>query len=96
MQYSIHGVGAERVLMVASNVSHRFKFLENNQAVKFRRSGGKLVAAVHNKIAVYKKPHSNTFHFEYMQANRSSLSRGEGGANSERILDNMLEYIETI
>lgn len=100
MSYNIHGTGADRLLVVPMIEAHRWRFMQviNGQAVrvKFTRAGKRLLAVVSSKVLVYKKPHANAFHYEYMQANRGALSRGEQGADSERILDNMLEYIEAI
>ena len=100
MSCKIHGTGASRLLVVPMVAAHRWRFMQvkDGQAVrvKFTRAGGRLLAVVSSKVLVYKKPLVNAFHFEYMQANRGALSRGEPGADSERILDNMLEYIEAI
>ena len=100
MGYKIHGTGASRLLVMPTKEVHRWRFMQvkDGQAVrvKFTQAGGRLLAVVSDTVLVYKKPHANAFHYEYMQANRGALSRGEPGADSERILDNMLEYVETI
>ena len=100
MSYEIHGTGANRLLVVPMVAAHRWRFMQvkDGQAVrvKFTRAGKRLLAVVSDTVLVYKKPHANAFHYEYMQANRGALSRGEPGADPDRILDNMLEYIEAI
>ena len=98
--YSVHGTGNRRVLVVPAAMAHRWRFVQvldgQPAAIKFKRAGAKLLAVVSDKVLVYRKPHASTFHYVLMQANRGALSRGEPGANSDRILDNMLEYIEAI
>ena len=100
MGYEIHGTGADRLLVMPTRDAHRWRFMQvkDGQAVRvtFMQAGKRLLAVVSDTVLVYKKPHANAFHYEYMQANRGALSRGEPGADSERILDNMLEYIEAI
>ena len=100
MSYEIHGTGANRLLVVPMVAAHRWRFMQvkDGQAVRVRfiRAGGRLLAVISGTVLVYKKPHANAFHYEYMQANRGALSRGEPGADPDRILDNMLEYIEAI
>ena len=100
MSYKIHGTGASRLLVLPMREAHRWRFMQvkDGQAVqvKFTQAGGRLLAVVSSKVLVYKKPHANAFHYEYMQANRGALSRGEPGADSDIILENMLEYMETI
>ena len=100
MSYKVHGAGASRLLVMPMMEAHRWRFMQviDGQAVrvKFTQAGKRLLAVVSDTVLVYKKPHANAFHYEYMQANRGALSRGEPGADSDMILDNMLEYMETL
>lgn len=96
--YTIDRAGDLRIITIPKLDSMKYRFYKYNtkERIKFTTIGAKLQAVVSGKIVAYKKPHANNFHFELMQANRGALSRGEGGADSERILDNMLECIEII
>lgn len=100
MSYNIHGTGASRLLVVPMREAHRWRFMQvkDEQAVrvKFTQAGKRLLAVVSDTVLVYKKPHANAFHYEYMQANRGALSRGEAGADSDIVLDNLLEYVGTL
>jgi hypothetical protein len=96
--YSLLNVGGDvRRIEMHERDSLRFRFFnENKKRIRFKREGSKLVAFVKGKIAVYKKPHTNKFHREYMRQNGLALYRGLPGCDSEQLTDNMLEYIEVI
>ena len=98
MSYQVERAGALRIITMPKLDGMRFRFYkyDTKERIKFTTIGAKLQAVVNGKIVAYKKPNSNNFHFELMQANRGALSRGEGGADSERILENMLECVEII
>lgn len=98
MAYTVDTAGELRIITMPKVDGMRFRFYkyDSKERVKFTIIGAKLQAIVQGKIIAYKKPNVNHFHFELMQANRGALSRGEGGADSERILENMLECVEII
>ena len=78
----------------------QFKFKnitsEGSIPVKFKASGSKALAIVGESVMVYKKPNAQQFHYELMKANGIALYRGMSSADSDLLLDNMLDYIETI
>jgi hypothetical protein len=97
VHYSIKGDGQERVLLVNKNSSHRFRFWHKGGAeqVLFQQGEGGLVALTVGKVLVYKLPNANEFHREYMAANRTALWLGLQ-VDTKRLVENMLEYEETI
>lgn len=97
LHYAIKGNGADRVLIVEANSAQRFRFWHKDGAeqVCFRRIGSRLIAAVTGKVMVYKKPNAQQFHREYMAANSRALWLGLQ-VDTDRLIDNMLEYEETL
>lgn len=97
MQYSITGQGDERVLMVVASSAHRLRFwhLGGGEQVQFKRVGSKLIAAVKGAVMVYKLPNVHDFHREVMAANNRALWLGLQ-SDTNRLVENMLEYVETI
>lgn len=97
LAYSVHGSGDNRVLVVAGSSAHRFRFWQDagSSIVQFKKSGGKLIASVTGKVMVYKKPNAHEFHRELMAANSRALWLGLQ-SDPDRLVDNMLEYVETI
>jgi hypothetical protein len=96
--YTVEGSTDIRLVTLLHSASHRYKFysFDTSQRIKFKKNGARLYALVQGKVVVKKTPHTNHFNFALMQANRGALSRGEKGADSERILENMLECVEVI
>ncbi len=97
MVYQIHGEGDNRVLELQASSSHRFRFWhrDGKEQIKFKQSGGKLIAAVTGKLLVYKLPNAHEFHREYMAHNRTALWLGLQ-ADTDRLVDNMLEFVEEL
>lgn len=95
--YSIHGTGESRVLELQASSSHRFRFWhkEGKEQVRFKKMGGKLIAAVAGIVTVYKMPSANDFHREFIAHNNKALWLGLQ-SDAQRLVDNMLEYIEQI
>lgn len=98
--YTIMGTPTDRVLIIPNNQLMRWRFYEVKDSaktrIKFKLAGSKAIAAVHGKIEVYKKPATTQFHFEYLKQNGLSLYRGLGSIDDSQLVDNMLEYVETI
>lgn len=76
-------------------MTYRFWDSDGLRQVTFKQAGTRLIAAVNGKILVYKKPHSANFHKEYMLANSRAYWLGLQ-ADPDMIIDNMLEYVETL
>ncbi len=97
IHYSIKGTGDNRVLIVNKNSAHRFRFWhkEGGEQVLLKGADCGLIASVVGKVLVYKLPSANDFHRELMAANRTGLWLGLQ-VDTERLVDNMLEYEETI
>lgn len=94
--YSIQGEGVQRVLVVAKAAAHRFRFTnDKREPVRLRIAGSKLVAVVSGAVVVYAKPTANEFHRELMQHNARAMWCGLQ-SDPDRLVDNMLEYVETI
>lgn len=99
--YEIDREGDSGILSIYANASHRYKFWQidsegNKAPISFKRAGSKLMAAVVGDIAVYKKPNPNEFHREYMRENGLAMYRGLAGCDHDRLVENMLEYVEII
>ena len=99
--YQVHGQGASRLLVVPRLQAHRWKFMQviddKKELVKFRQAGSKLLAVVSDTVLVYKKPHANAFGAEVLKSNRLKYWSGsDEPLDYDRILDNMLEYVEAI
>lgn len=94
--YSIQGEGVQRVLVVAKAAAHRFRFTtEKRETIRLKQAGSKLVAVVAGAVVVYSKPTANEFHRELMQHNARAMWCGLQ-ADPDRLVDNMLEYVETL
>ena len=95
--YTIMGDGPVRVLTVSADRSLSFRFWHKDGAeqVRFKQSGPRLIAATTGGVMVYHKPHALQYHKEYMFANARAMWLGLQ-SDSDRLLDNMLEYVETI
>lgn len=99
--YQVHGTGDSRLLVVPRLQVHRYKFMQvvdgEKQLVKFKQAGSKLLAVVSDAVLVYKKPHANAFGAEVLKSNRLKYWSGSSEPlDYDRILDNMMEYIEAI
>ncbi len=97
--YSVHHITNDVRMIelpVSASLRYRFNRFDNKTRIKFKKEGSKLVAFVRGKIVVYKKPRATQYHYQLMQANRGALSRGECGADADRLLENMLECVEVI
>jgi hypothetical protein len=83
--------------MVVAATAHRLRFWhkDGGEQVQFRKAGSKLIAAVTGGVMVYKLPKVNEFHREYMAHNARALWLGLQ-SDPDRLVDNMLEYVETI
>ncbi len=100
IHYTISGdVKQSRLLSVVKASMQRFRFftIEGTEHVpiKFNTVGGKCIAAVNGLVMVYVVPNSNDFHREYMQHNARAMWCGLQ-ADPDRLLDNMLDYVEAI
>lgn len=99
MQYTIHGVGDNRVLEVKAEASLRYKFKQviNGEwaPVAFKRAGNKLLAVVSDTVSVYRLPNAQQFHYEYMAQNARSLWLAVP-MEHDRLVENMLEFVEFI
>lgn len=84
MKYAFYQMGDE------NNPKSRLHFKRNDNG-----AGNKCLAYAVGEIIVYKYPTSNLFHKEYLRNNRCLLS-GWGGLDHEDLVENMLEYVETI
>lgn len=93
--YTIEKLNESRLLVVPANEQHRWKFYNPDKtAVRFRRKDNKCYAIIGEQVLVYKKPNAHQFHKELMRENGLALYRGLPGCDSERLLENMLEFIE--
>lgn len=97
--YTIHDAGDSRILELDANASHRFRFKQLVEGewlpVKFKRAGSKLLAAVGDTVQVYKMPQAGQFHYEYMAQNARALWLAVP-MEHDRLVENMLEYVEII
>lgn len=95
--YTIVGDGESRVLTVLANCSLRYRFWHKDglEQVQFKSAGSRLIAVATGSVLVYKKPHAMQYHKEYMLANARAMWLGLQ-SDPDRLLDNMLEYVETI
>lgn len=96
MAYELVKAEGVAVLMGTVQDAKNYRVKENGQVVKLRQVGGCVMAKVAGAVDVYKKPHAQTYHRELMRQNGLALYRGLAGADSEQLLDNMLEYVETL
>jgi hypothetical protein len=94
--YNIQGEGT-RVLTVltARSLSFRFYHKDGKEQVRFRQAGPRLIAAVTGSVMVYKKPNAMQYHKELMQHNARAMWLGLE-SDPSRLIDNLLEYVETI
>lgn len=99
IHYTIHDVGTGRLLELNIHASHRFRFKQLVDGewlpVKFKRAGAKLLAAVSDTVQVWAMPNAQQFHYEYMTQNARALWLSVP-MEHDRLVDNMLEYIEII
>lgn len=96
IHYTITGENDNRILTLVAASAHRFRFFDSaGYQVKFQQVGSSLIAAVKGKVDVYKMPKSNDFHREYMAHARTALWLGLQ-ADPDRLVDNLLEFEETI
>ena len=99
--YQVHGTGDSRLLTVPRLQVHRWKFVQivdgEKIAVKFQHAGSKLLAVVSGTVLVYKKPHPSVYGGEVLKSNRLKYWSGSNAPlDYDRILDNMMEYVEAI
>lgn len=94
--YSLVKAGGVSVVMGELSDGNRYRFKSGGRVVKFKQAGGRIFATVAGSVAVYRKPHPATYHREYMRANGLAMYRGLSGTDPEQLLDNMLEYVETL
>lgn len=97
MNYCIHGTGETRILEVVAANAHRLRFWHKDgiEQIHFKKVGAKLVAVVTGGVMVYRLPNVNDFHRELMAMNGRALWLGLQ-ADTDRLVENMLEYVETI
>ena len=97
--YTVEGTGESRVLMLQKTHAHRFRFSQiigkELLPVKFKVAGSKLVAVVSDCVMVYKLPNAHSFHKEYMAHNARAQWMGLE-SQPDRLVDNMMEYVESI
>lgn len=95
--YTIMGDADTRVLTILANCALRYRFWHKDglEQVVFKPSGPRLIACTIGPVMVYKKPNAMQYHKEYMIANARAMWLGLQ-SDSDRLLDNMLEYVETI
>ncbi len=96
--YSIIGKGNNRLLVIPTNRLLSYRFMANGKRIRFVSVGNQSIAKVGRKVRVYRKPNANTFHKELARQNSLAWWRGQGSTpvDTERLLTNMLEYIEAI
>lgn len=99
IHYSVSGVGDDRLLIVQKSQMQRFRFMQLHDnvqtAIKFVCAGSKMIASVKGHVMVYKVPKVNEYHREYMRHNARAMWCGMS-SDPERVLNNMLEYHETL
>lgn len=97
--YSVDGEGDDRILSVQATASHRYKFWQiidgNREEIHFKKIGSKIMGVVSSQVIVFEKPNAQQYHREYMQHNARAMWCGMQ-AQPERLLENMLEYVEII
>lgn len=101
--YEVFTSDKEKLVQMPANEMFKWKFytvktsrkgIPKRVPIKFEKIGSKLYGGTRGRLLVYKKPHAQTFHIQLMLENSRALRDGVLGADSDKIMENMLDFVE--